>query len=51
MKKLKLIPGHYYIKLKGRKDSVLAFYSGGGIAPWTAPGIWTTWSGVEAVLG
>lgn len=51
MKKIKLLPGHYYIKLKGPRGIVLAFYDGTSVAPWSAVDVWVGWSKVESVLG
>lgn len=50
MKKINLIPGHYYIKLKNRKEPILAFYSGLNIAPWHGVKPYTCWKDIERVI-
>lgn len=51
MKRIKLIPGHYYIKLKKATNPVLAFYSGKSIAPWsTTQKSYLTWNELDRVI-
>jgi len=51
MRRIRLIPGHYYIKLKRRPNPVLAFYSGSGIAPWSYPNVpYVGWLDIERVI-
>lgn len=51
MKRVRLIPGHYYIKLKSSPTPVLGFYSGVSFAPWSTPSkSYLTWGELDRVI-